>query len=334
VPSALVAGATGFAGALAAQLLWRHPDFELRTVTARSDAGQRLDELYPRYRVPLELEELDIDRHGDVDAAIVAYPHAASAPVVAALRARGVRVCDLSADFRLRELATYERWYGPHPHPELMSDAVYGLTELHREAIRSATLVATPGCYPTASLLALAPLARAGLIADLVIDAKQGLSGAGRSASWQTHFSNSGENILPYNIVHHRHTPEIEEQLDALDPNHPDLRVQFTPHLVPLDQGELVNCYVTTTRPVEQDELDVIYEDAYAGETFVEISSRPSEVRDVRETNVCRLHVALSEHTGKIVVLSAIDNLWKGTSSQAVQNLNLMFGLPETEGLL
>ncbi len=136
--------------------------------------------------------------------------------------------------------------------------------------------MATPGCYPTASLLALAPLARAGLIADLVIDAKQGLSGAGRSATWQTHFSNSGENILPYNIVHHRHTPEIEEQLDELDPRHPALRVQFTPHLVPLDQGELVNCYVTPTRPVEQDELDVMYEDAYAGEPFVEIASRAS----------------------------------------------------------
>jgi N-acetyl-gamma-glutamyl-phosphate reductase len=334
VPSALVAGASGFAGAIAARLLWRHPEFELRTVTARADVGQRLDELYPRYRVPLQLEELDLDRHADVDAAIVAYPHGASAPIVAALRARGVRVCDLSADFRLRELSTYEAWYGPHPHPELLGEAAYGLPELHREAILATELVATPGCYPTASLLALAPLARAGLIADLVIDAKQGLSGAGRSATWQTHFSNSGENILPYNVVHHRHTPEIEEQLDRLDPAHPKLRVQFTPHLVPLDQGELVNCYVTPTRPLEQDELDVMYEDAYAGEPFVELAPAPSEVRDVRETNVCRLHVVLSEHTGKVVVLSAIDNLWKGTSSQAIQCLNLMFGFPETEGLL
>jgi N-acetyl-gamma-glutamyl-phosphate reductase len=333
MPSALVAGATGFAGALAADLLWRHPEFELRTVTGRAEAGQRLDRVYPRYRVPLELQELDLDEHGDVDVAIVAYPHAASAPVVAALRERGVRVCDLSADFRLRELATYERWYGAHPHPELIAEAVYGLPELHREAIGAAQLVATPGCYPTASLLALAPLARAGLIGDVVIDAKQGLSGAGRAATWQTHFSNSGENILPYNIVHHRHTPEIEEQLDELDPTHPDLRVQFTPHLVPLDQGELVDCYVTLTRPVAQDEIDVMYEDAYAGEPFVEIAPEPAEVRDVRETNVCRLHVALSEHTGKVVVLSAIDNLWKGTSAQAVQCLNLMFGLDEGTGL-
>ncbi len=334
VARALVAGATGFAGALAAQLLWRHPEFELVAVTARSETGRRLDDLYPRYRVPLELQELDLDRHGDVDAAIVAYPHAASAPVVASLRERGVRVCDLSADFRLRDLATYRRYYGEHPHPELIEQAVYGLPELHREALATAQLVATPGCYPTASLLALAPLARAGLIADVVIDAKQGLSGAGRAATWQTHFSRSGENILPYNIVHHRHTPEIEEQLAALHSALADLRVQFTPHLVPLDQGELADCYVTPTRPLAQDELDALYRDAYAEERFVEIAPEPAEVRDVRETNFCRLHVALSEHTGKVVVLSAIDNLWKGTASQAVQCLNLMFGHDETTGLL
>jgi N-acetyl-gamma-glutamyl-phosphate reductase len=333
-PRVLVAGATGFAGALAAHLLWRHPRFEVARITGRSEVGRPLDAVYPRYRVPLTIEELDLARLEELDGAVVAYPHAASAPVVAALRARGVRVCDLSADFRLRELATYERWYGPHPHPELLPEAVYGLTELHRAAIADAGLVATPGCYPTASTLALAPLARAGLIADLVIDAKQGLSGAGRGATWQTHFSNSGENILPYNIVHHRHTPEIEEQLSELDPTHPDLRVQFTPHLVPLDQGELVDCYVTPMRPVTQSELDGMYEAAYSSEPFVELTSQPAEVRDVRETNCCRLHVALSEHTGKVVVLSAIDNLWKGTSSQAVQNLNLMFGMPETEGLL
>jgi N-acetyl-gamma-glutamyl-phosphate reductase len=333
-PRVLVAGATGFAGALAAHLLWRHPRVELAAVTGRSDVGELLSDLYPRYRVPLRLQELDTDELGEIDAAVVAYPHAAAAPTVAALLEREVRVVDLSADFRLSDLATYERYYGAHPRPDLLDRAVYGLTELHRERIPQAAIVANPGCYPTASVLGLAPLARAGLIADLVIDAKQGLSGAGRAATWQTHFSNSGENILPYNIVHHRHTPEIEEQLAGLDPNLAQLKVQFTPHLVPLDQGELVNCYVTPARAVEQDELDVMYEDAYAGEPFVEMSATPSEVRDVRETNICRIHVAASEHTGKLVVLSAIDNLWKGTSSQAVQNLNLMYGLPEIEGLL
>ena len=330
----LVAGASGFTGALAAQIVWRHPRLELVGITSRSDAGTRLDRLYPRYRVPLELTELDLDTLEDVDAAIVAYPHGASAPTVAALRGLGALVVDLSADFRLRDLPTYERWYGEHGAPELLDGAVYGLTELYREQLRGAELVATPGCYPTASVLALAPLAERGLLADVVIDAKQGLSGAGRAATWQTHFSNSGENIIPYRIVHHRHTPEIEEQLAGLDRGLAHLRVQFTPHLVPLDQGELVDCYVTPTRPLAQDELDVMYEDAYAGERFVEIAPEPAEVRDVRETNVCRLHVALSEHTGKVVALAAIDNLWKGTSAQAVQCLNLMFGYDETTGLL
>lgn len=330
MPSAIVAGASGFAGALAAHLLWRHPDFDLVGVTARAEAGQTLHDLYPQYRVPLELQELDYDRHGDVDAAVVAYPHAAASPVVAELRSRGVRVIDLSADFRLRDLRTYERWYGEHPHPELIGRAVYGLTELHRHAIPDADLVANPGCFPTGALLALAPLARAGLIADVVIDAKTGISGSGRAATWETHFTYTGENTVPYKVAGHRHTPEIEEQLAQLGA---PVAVQFQPHLVPLDQGELNSCYVTPTRRVDADELAVLYEDAYAGEPFVEIAGVPPGVREVRDTNMCRIFAATDEHTGKVLVFAAVDNLWKGTSSQAVQNLNLMFGLDETAGL-
>jgi N-acetyl-gamma-glutamyl-phosphate reductase len=365
-PRVLVAGATGFAGALAADLLWRHPRFELVGVTGRSEVGRRLDDLYPRYRVPLTIQELDLDGNGygsgaqtgagagtadsdtgtgsgtgadphtggGLDAAVVAYPHAAAAPTVAALRERGVRVVDLSADFRLSELATYERWYGPHPRPELLGEAVYGLTELHRERIASAGIVANPGCYPTAAVLALAPLARAGLIADVVIDAKQGISGAGRTFDDTTHLSMAGENILPYKVAAHRHTPEIEEQLDDLDPAHPALRVQFQAHLVPLDQGELASCYVTPTRTVGEAELRELYEDAYRSEPFVEVVGRPPGTREVYATNYCRVFAAADAHTGKVVVLAAIDNLWKGTSSQAVQNLNLMFDYSETEGLL
>ena len=340
-PKVLVAGATGFAGALAAHLLWRHPGFELVAVTGRSEVGGRLDDLYPRYRVPLEIEGLDIDRLtrdsdtavGGIDAAVVAYPHAAAAPTVGVLREHGVRVVDLSADFRLSDLAEYERWYGEHPRPDLLSEAAYGLTELHRKEIAKANIVANPGCYPTASVLGLAPLARAGLIADLVIDAKQGISGAGRSFDEQTHLSMAGENILPYKVAAHRHTPEIEEQLDALDSAHPKLKVQFQAHLVPLDQGELASCYVTPTRPVKQQELDELYETAYDGEPFVEVTKRPPGTREVMDTNFCRVFAASDGHTGKLVVLSAIDNLWKGTSSQAVQNLNVMFAKPEEEGL-
>jgi N-acetyl-gamma-glutamyl-phosphate reductase len=332
-PRVLVAGATGFAGALAADLLWRHPDFELAAVTGRSDVGARLSVLYPRYRVPLEIEQLDPDRLEGIDAAVVAYPHAAAAPTVAQMLERGLRVVDLSADFRLRSLATYETWYGPHPRPELIDSAVYGLTELHRERIAGAQLVANPGCYPTATVLALAPLARAGLVADAVVDAKQGISGAGRTFDDTTHLSMAGENILPYNVARHRHTPEIEEQLHELDPSRPELTVQFQAHLVPLDQGELASCYVTTTRLLDAGELAELYDAAYAREPFVEVCTEPPGTREVAATNYCRLFAAADSHTGKVVVLSAIDNLWKGTSSQAVQNLNLMFGLDETRGL-
>ncbi len=329
----IVAGATGFAGALAAQLLWRHPDFELVAVTGRSEQGRSLDELYPRYRVPLRIEQLDLDRLDGIAAAVVAYPHAAAAPTVAALREQDVRVIDLSADFRLRSQATYERWYGAHPRPDLLSEAVYGLTELHRSQIAGASIVANPGCYPTASLLALAPLARAGLITDVVIDAKQGISGAGRAFDETTHLSMAGENILPYKVAAHRHTPEIEEQLNELDPAHPGLKVQFQAHLVPLDQGEMASCYVTVSRLPSAVELRELYTDAYSDEPFVEVMGGPPGTREVQETNFCRIFAAPDEHTGKVLVFSAIDNLWKGTSSQAVQNLNLMFGLPETSGL-
>jgi N-acetyl-gamma-glutamyl-phosphate reductase len=342
-PRVIVAGATGFTGALAAHLLWRHPDFELVAVTGRSEVGRALRDVYPRYRVPLRFQELEVERLDGIDAAVVAYPHAAAAPTVAALRERGIRVVDLSADFRLRSLSSYERWYGEHPRPELMSEAVYGLTELHRSRIAGAAIVANPGCYPTASLLALAPLARAGLIADVVIDAKQGISGAGRVFDETTHLSIAGENIVPYKVAAHRHTPEIEEQLAQLasaslspsDPVRPELKVQFQAHLVPLDQGEMASCYVTTTRPVAAAELTSLYAAAYDHEPFVELLlDGPPGVLEVRETNYCRVFAAADEHTGKVIAFGAIDNLWKGTSSQAVQNLNLMFGLPETRGLL
>jgi N-acetyl-gamma-glutamyl-phosphate reductase len=344
-PRVIVAGATGFTGALAAHLLWRHPDFELVAVTGRSELGRLLREVYPRYRVPLRIEPLDVERLQGIDAAVVAYPHAAAAPTVGALRERDIRVVDLSADFRLRSLSAYEHWYGEHPRPDLLDEAVYGLTELHRDEIAGAGIVANPGCYPTASLLALAPLARAGLIADLVIDAKQGISGAGRVFDETTHLSMAGENIVPYKVAAHRHTPEIEEQLALLGhsadvagaraaaPN--ELKVQFQAHLVPLDQGEMASCYVTTTRPVTSEELKRMYTDAYAAEPFVELLlDHPPGVLEVRETNYCRVFAAADGHTGKVIAFGAIDNLWKGTSSQAVQNLNLMFGLPETKGLL
>jgi N-acetyl-gamma-glutamyl-phosphate reductase len=329
-PGVVVIGASGYAGAIAARILWHHPQFELVAVTAREDAGMRLSDLYPHHRVPLTLEELDLDRVARADAAIVAYPHGTAAPVVAALLERELRVVDLSADFRLKDVAVYEHWYVPHPHPELLARAVYGLTELNRARIAEASLVACPGCFPTAAILALAPLAAAGLIADVVIDAKTGVSGMGKQPRDANHFVAVTENVRPYGVGAHRHMPEIDQELAGLGAPVP---VTFTPHLLPIDEGELLSCYVTPSRPLGQAELDAIYADRYGTEPFIDLVTTPPGVRDVRETNVCAIHAHADERTGKPLVFAAIDNLWKGTASQAIANLNLMFGFEEGLGL-
>ena len=319
-----VLGAAGYAGAVASALLHRHPHFELAHVTARSEAGRRLDEVHPRTRVPLTLEPYDPDRHAEVDAAVVAYPHGAAAPVVAELRERGVRVVDLSADFRLHDRAVYEDWYGEHGAPSLVGAAVYGLPELHRAQIAGADLVANPGCYPTAAILALAPLARAGLLGDVVIDAKSGVSGAGREPTHDKHFVAVDGTVTPYKVGRHRHTPEIEQELGG------DIRVTFTPHLVPLSHGELVSCYVMPSREAD---VPALFAGAYDDEPWVEVVEGPPGMDEVRETNYCRISVHRDDRTGRIIVFATIDNLWKGTSSQAIQNLNLMFSRDESEGL-
>lgn len=329
-PRVLIAGASGFTGALAAHIVWRHPRLELAAVTSRGDAGTRLDHLYPRYRVPLELTELDLDALDDVDVAIVAYPHGASAPTVAALRERGIVVADLSADFRLRDLPTYERWYGEHGAESLFGNAVYGLTELYREQLRGAKLVAVPGCYPTASVLALAPLAERGLLADVVIDAKQGVSGAGRGGGDAMHYVSMDENAFPYKTEGHRHRPEIEQELAALGS---PAAVTFVPHLLPLDQGELTSCYAQLSEPISKEEVQMLYAERYRDEPFVHAVERPPGLRDVRDTNECHVYVTVEER-GRVLAFSAIDNLWKGASGQAVQCLNLMLGFEETEGLV
>jgi N-acetyl-gamma-glutamyl-phosphate reductase len=321
VPRVAVIGAAGFGGAVAAAILRRHPAIELTAVTARSEAGRRHDDLYPRYRVPLVLEELDPDRIAErADAAVVAYPHGAAAPVVRALRERELKVVDLSADFRLgRE--RYERWYRPHEAPELLGEAVYGLTEAHRDEIRGADLVAAPGCYPTAALLALWPLREH--LRDVVVDAKSGVSGAGREATQATHFVSVAENVEAYKVEGHRHSAELEQEL-------PDgTRFTFVPHLVPIEQGLLATCYATLEDP--PGDVRELYRTAYEGEPFIELADEPPGTDEVRETNRCRIHVSVVGD--RVIALGAIDNLWKGAAGQAVQDLNLMLGLPETEGL-
>jgi N-acetyl-gamma-glutamyl-phosphate reductase len=325
----LVAGASGYAGALAADLVWRHPRLELAAATSRGEAGTRLDRLYPRHRVPVELEQLDLEQAAGYDAALVAYPHGAAAGLVGELRGTDMPVVDISADFRLHDLPTYERTYGDHGAPQLLGEAVYGLTELHREPIREAKLVANPGCYPTAALLALAPLAEAGLAEDVVISAASGVSGAGRGGGDRLAFATVDENFSPYGVDGHRHAPEIVQELGELGSSAP---VSFVPHLLPLDQGLLASCYVRLARGVGEGELRSLYEERYADEPFVELVDGPPGVRDVRDTNLCRVHVSL-DGAGRALAFAAIDNLWKGAAGQAIQNLNLMLGLPETEGL-
>ncbi|MGH2926478.1 MAG: N-acetyl-gamma-glutamyl-phosphate reductase, partial [Solirubrobacterales bacterium] len=250
-------------------------------------------------------------------------------PVVESLRSHGVRVVDLSADFRLRDMDTYVRWYGEHGAPALFGKAVYGLTELHRDELRGAELAATPGCYPTATVLALAPLAERGLVAEALVDAMQGVSGAGRGGGDAMHYASMDENAFAYKTEGHRHRPEIEQELAVLGSEAP---VTFVPHLLPLDQGELVTAFVTTTEPIGKEALTALYRERYADESFITVRDQAPGLRDVRDTNECHVHVTLEER-GRVLAFSAIDNLWKGAASQAIQNLNLMLGLPEGEGI-
>ena len=322
-----VLGAAGFAGALAAELVYRHPELELTHITARSDAGRHLNDVYPRYRAPLLLEEYDADRVAAVaDAVIVAYPHKAAAPVVQDMLNRDVKVVDLSADFRLDQ-ARYERWYQPHPAPELLARSVYGLPELHREEIAATDLVAGPGCHATAAILALAPLGDA--IEDVVVDSKTGVSGAGRTPSHTTHFTSVSENVNAYKIEGHRHRAEIEHELSIEGP-----ALTFIPHLLPLDQGILVSCYVRTGVEYSADQVRALYGEFYDGEPFIELTDASPGVRDVRETNLARIHATVEAGSGRVLVFCAIDNLWKGAASQGIQDLNLVLGIDETAGLL
>src|SRR3982750_2153507 len=262
-----VIGATGYAGALAAAIVHAHASLELTVVTGRSDVGMPHYELYARYRVPLELEEFDAESvAARADAALVAYPHKAAAPAVRALRELGLKVVDLSADFRLDQ-ARYEDYYQPHEAPELLGESVYGLTELHREAIRGTSLVAAPGCYSTAAILALYPLRE--LARDAIVDGKSGVSGAGREATQTTHFVSVAENVNAYKVEGHRHRAELEQELGAGFP------ITFTPHLLPLDQGLLTSCYVTAKRDLSKDDVRALFEDAYAGEPFIEWGDTP-----------------------------------------------------------
>ncbi len=328
---------TGYIGVELARLLYQHPQVELISVTGRSAAGQRLGTVFPH----LASLDLTIEAElGDVELVFSAMPHKESVKEVIPLLNNGIKVVDISADFRLKDAAEYQHWYGfSHPAPQLLAQAVYGLTELYRSQVASAQLVANPGCYPTGAILALAPAVKARLIElNIIIDSKSGVSGAGRTISLQTHFSEANEDVAAYALEGHRHLPEITQELKQLCPEQPP-SVTFVPHLVPMTRGILATCYAPLASgklaagKKGEEELRQLYLDFYKDEPFVRTVDFPPHTKHTWGNNLCLVYPTIDHRTGRLIVISCIDNLIKGGVGQAIQNMNLMLGLPETTGL-
>jgi N-acetyl-gamma-glutamyl-phosphate reductase len=330
-----VLGASGYTGADLVRLALTHPGIEIAALSANAKAGQTMAEIWPHFapypRLPRLVTAESIDYTG-IDAVFGCLPHAASASLLSTLS--GPKIIDLSADFRLKDAGTYAAWYGgAHPAPALLAHAVYGLTEFARDALPGAGLVACPGCYPTAVLLALLPLLEAGAIAPdrITVNALSGVSGAGRSLKEANLFVEVAEAVAPYAVGHHRHMPEMEQEL-ARAAGSP-VTISFTPHLVPMNRGELVTCIVETSRPIA--DLRAVLAARYDSESFVHLLPEgvAPATRMVRGSNHVVVNVFADRVPGRAIVIAAIDNLVKGSSGQAIQNFNLMFGLPETMGL-
>jgi N-acetyl-gamma-glutamyl-phosphate reductase len=334
-----IIGATGYAGAELVRILSAHPQVELVALVTQSYGGKAFCEVYPHlYKyVMLECRELDLPALADkADVVFAALPHGHAVPVAGEVLGRGKKFIDLGADFRFGRRDVYEQWYKvEHSGEKLLEQAVYGLPEIHRDKIRSASLVGNPGCYPTSVILGLAPLLRNGLIdpGSIIIDSKSGVSGAGRGLSLGTHFSEVNENFRAYNVGVHRHTPEIEQELSKLAGE--DVVVSFTPHLTPMNRGILSTMYAGLKQEMTLEQVRSVYEEFYRSEFFVRLLPPGilPQTKAVTGSNHCDIVPVVDPRTGRVVVISAIDNLIKGAAGQAVQNMNLMFGLPETTGL-
>ena len=340
-----IVGATGYAGGELVRLLLGHPNVRLAGLYGRNRDNQPIAASHPH----LSGSGLVIDRAvPQADAIFTALPHGVAAGMAAEIVSRGTALLDVGPDFRLHNPADYPAWYKfDHPAPELLAQAVYGLPELHRAEMRAAanapvTIIGLPGCYPTATILALAPLARAGLIGDLAVDAKSGVSGAGREPRADLLFAEVNESVKAYGMFTHRHTAEMEQELQeqgergplgSREANPGVATVDFLPHLIPMTRGILSSCHVRPTRPVTQDELDAIYSEAYRDEPFVQVMADAPATKHVYGSNLCRVWCRVDPRTGRILALGVIDNLVKGAAGQAVQALNVLFGLPETTGL-
>ena len=333
-----IAGATGYTGIELLRLLVRHPGVRIVALTAESHVGENIADAAPSLAGYLDhtLVALDASIAGDCDILFLALPHTASMAHVPELLNRGCRIIDLSADYRLHDSGVYGTWYKtPHQNPELLKEAVYGLPELHRHAISPARLVANPGCYPTGAILAVAPLLQAGWgdVDSIVIDSKSGVSGAGRKLSTSTQFCEANEGVSAYGLGEHRHTPEIEQEVSRMAGR--EITVSFSPHLMPMTRGLLSTVYVNLKQDVDRDRLHDHYAMFYEKEPFVRVlpAGRYANTHFVAGSNYCDIGVQVDARTRRAVITSAIDNLMKGASSQAVQNMNLMLGLEETAGL-
>ena len=329
---------TGYSGMELARILHNHPEADLVSVTGRSAAGQALGEALP-HLADIDMT-IEAELSGSLDLVFSALPQVASAEACVPLVRDGVKVIDISADFRLHDPAVYKQWYdSDHPAPDLLETAVYGLSELDHEGVAAASLVANPGCYPTGALLALAPVVKAGLITEqVIVDAKSGVSGAGRGLSLATHFSEVNENVFPYAVDGHRHLPEITQELARLRPGY-EPKVIFTPHLIPMTRGILDSVYADfvpgafASAEQARGEIQALYRDFYALSPFAKVIDTPPQTKQTWGNNDCLIYPTVDQRTGRLVVFAALDNLVKGAAGQAVQNMNLMFGLPETTGL-
>jgi N-acetyl-gamma-glutamyl-phosphate reductase len=334
-----VLGASGYTGADAVRLLARHPQVEISALTANTHAGKAMDEVFPHFfmlDLPrlVEWEKVDWTK---LDAVFCGLPHGTTQEITATVMAANpaIKILDMSADFRLRDMSAYAQWYGhEHRAPRLQGEAVYGLTEFYREKITAARLVACPGCYPTAALLALVPIVKAKLIDadDIVIDAKSGVTGAGRGLKQSTLFSEAGEGLSPYSVGTHRHAPEIEQEIGVAAGS--SVTVNFTPHLIPMARGELCTSYVKLNG-ASADDLRAALSQAYRNEPFVHVAKKGvvPQTQNVRGSNYVQIGVFADRIKNRAIVISVLDNLVKGSAGQAIQNMNLMLGFPETMGL-
>jgi N-acetyl-gamma-glutamyl-phosphate reductase len=328
---------TGYAGAELARILYRHPEVEVAAVSGRTAAGKSLGEVFPHLAaLNLTVEE----QVGEVDFVFSALPHAAAAEALLPYIERGLPVADISADFRLRDVAEYESWYKTkHPAPHLLKEAVFGLPELHRQEIAGSRLVAVPGCYATGAILALAPALKAGIVeGDVIVDGKSGVSGAGRSLGLTYHYAEANESVSAYALEGHRHVAEMRQELSLLA-EAPEPRITFVPHLIPMTRGILSTCYapLAASGPAAgeraAEEVRCVYADFYRDEPFVKVVDSPPQTKHTWGNNLCLVYPTVDRRANRLVVVSCIDNLVKGAAGQAVQDMNLMLGLPEATGL-